>query len=291
MMKKNKCCWIILLIVFILLSNEIIKAQKLDAEDLIIKHLESIGSKEKRADIKNQMVFCNVEFKAQGNVANLNGKALILSNGKNSLWGMNFNSNDYPQDRFAFDGKEVKTGFTKPGIRSILSGFILSYKELLKDGLLGGTLSANWTLLDTNAKKAKVTYEGTKSIDGRETYVVSYLLKSGSDLDIKMYFDKKTYQHLRTEYSRVIAARQGRTIDSSASQASNYYKLTEDFSDFQTVNGLTIPKKYKIHYSSSSSSSLLSAQSPNRELDWIFDITNLSLNQTLDNNAFDIDAK
>ncbi len=262
-------------------------AQKMNAEEVVAKHLESIGSKEKRAAVKNQFILSDIQFKIKGTPGTTLGKGIFLSEGDKNLFGFNLNSNDYPQERFGFDGKETRVGFSRPGVRSALGGFILTYKYLLKEGLLGGTLLSSWSLLNTDARKAKITYEGTKKIDGQEAHLLEYQLKNGSDLVIKMYFDEKNFRHLRTEYSRVIAARQGQSVDSSAGQTSEYYKLTETFSDFQSVNGLTIPKTYKIFYSFTGSS----AVRPNREMEWTFSVTNFSLNQQLDRNSFDIDAK
>ena len=110
--------------------------------------------------------------------------------------------------------------------------------------------------------------------------------KGGSDLTIKMYFDNEKFRHLRTEYTLVIAARQGTTIDSSAGQTADYYQLTENFSDFEKLNGITIPKTYKIFYSYTGSNGKV-----NREMEWAFSVTNFSFNQELDQNSFNIDAK
>ncbi len=129
---------------------------------------------------------------------------------------MNLTSNDYPQDRFGYDGKDVNVGYARPGTRSLLASFIYSYKELLKEGLLGGSLTSSWALTNTANKNPKVSYEGTKKIDGKDTLVLSYSPKKGSDLNIKMYFDKENFHHLRTEYNRVFASKQGTTVDNSA---------------------------------------------------------------------------
>jgi len=268
-----------------------VNAQKMTAEEVIAKHLDSIGSQKLRALIKNQFVLADLEVKVKGSAVPMSGKAVILSEGDKSLWGMNLNSNDYPQDRFGFDAKDTKVGFSRPGVRSVLGGFILSYKELLKEGLLGGSLLSSWALLNTDARKAKISYDGTKKIDDKETHVLSYTPKSGSDLSIKMYFDAKTFRHVRTEYIRIISAAQGRTIDSSAAQSSDYYRLTENFSDFQTSSTITIPKTYKIFYSYTNNSAVRTSPGSSKELEWVFSVTNFSTNQELEPNSFNIDAK
>lgn len=290
-MKKFTFKLTALLLFSIGLSSVTVTAQKMTAEEVLAKHLDSIGSPKVRALIKNQFALAELEVKVKGSATPMVGKAVILSENDKSLWGMNLNSNDYPQDRFGFDGKETKVGYTRPGVRSVIGGFIYSYKELLKEGLLGGSLLSSWALLNYDARKGKISYDGTKKIDDKETHTLSYSPKGGSDLTIKMYFDAKTFRHVRTEYTRVVSAIQGRTVDSSAAQSADYYRLTENFSDFQTSSGITIPKIYKISYSFTNNSPVRSSPNSNKEIDWVFSITNFSTNQELDQNSFNIDAK
>lgn len=281
-MKKNtsnRFFSVILLIAFALVVP--INAQKMSAEDIVAKHLASIAPDNIRAEIKNQLVFYNVEFKQKGSTAIVNGKGLILSEGNKSLWGMTLSSNDYPQDQFSFNGSETNVAFTRPGARSIIGDFIRSYDEIMKNGLLGGTLSTSWALANRETKKARLSYDGTKNINGREAYVLSYSPKGSSDLDVKMYFDQQNFQHLRTEYSRVIAARQGVSIDGSAGQTPDRYRLIEDFSDFTKMGNLTLPSTYKLFYSYSRIATI-------REAEWNFKVTNYSFNQKLESNSFEI---
>lgn len=266
-------------------------AQKMSSEDIIAKHLESIGTKEKRTAVKNQLIYGDIDFRIKGSAVPVGGKIVIFSAGEKNIWGMNLNSNDYPSDRFGFNGNDTKVGYTRPGVRSILGGFILSYTELLKEGLLGGALTSSWTLLNTDFRKPKLNYEGTKKINGKEAHVISYSIKGGSDLGIKMYFDSKNYQHIRTEYNRVISARQGVTIDSSAGQGDDRYRLTEDFSEFKKAGDLTLPTKYNLSYDYSSGAAIRNSQNAPRYFEWRFSITNFSYNQEINDAAFNIDAK
>lgn len=290
-MKKNTLPFTAITFLFILFSVIPITAQKITAEDVIAKHLDSIGTKEKREAIKNQFVLADVLLTAKSSTTSGTGKGVILSEGGKNLWAMNFNLNEYPQDRYVFDGKETKVGYTNPGVRSVLGGFILSYKELLREGLMGGTLTSSWVLLNLDGKKGKVSFDGTKKIDGQETYVLSFTPRGGSDLNIKMFFDTKKFRHLRSEYNRTVSAGQALSINSSARQTSSYYKLVEDFSDFQNINGITIPKVYKISYSYINNSLVKSATNQNQEFEWTFTVTNFSINQDIDQNSFMIDAK
>ena len=88
--------------------------------------------------------------------------------------------------------------------------------------------------------------DGTKKIDGREAYVLSYEPKKGSDIRIKVYFDKENYRHIRTEYLRTNQPGMGHDPNTSSSLVETHENLTEDFSDFKTEYNVTLPRKYKI---------------------------------------------
>lgn len=266
-----------------------ISAQDLTAEQLVAKHRDSIGTKDVLAAVKNQMVVSDVRCVFQGSTAVLNGKSLILSEGEISLWGMSFNSNDYPMERFGFDGKTVRIMKPLPSSsRSLLGEFLYSNTALLKGGLLGGTLSSSWALL--TERKAKMSMEGKKTIDGKSAFVLSYSPKGGSDAIIKMYFDEKSFRHVRTEYTSVVSAAQGRTVDTSASQSSTIFKVVETFADFAKAGDLTLPRTYKITYARSGSASSASNQGTTRDVEFVFTVTNVNFNQELAADSFKIDA-
>ena len=285
-MKSTRLLMLLLLLSAIFAGSSF--AQKFSPEEIVAKHLDSIGTKEKRDSIKNQILSGNVQFTLTGAATPVTGRFVIASAGEKNLWGMNLNSNDYPMDRFGYDGKDVQVGFAKPGSRSILGFFIYSYRELLKEGFLGGTLESSWALMNTAAKNPKLSYEGKKKINGTEALVLSYLPKSGSDLSVRMYFNASNFQHLRTEYNRSIAARQGATIDTSAGQGEDRYQLIEDFSDFKDVNGLTLPTTYKLSYSFFNGGTTQSTGKKSQEAEWKFTVTNFSYNQSLHDSSFNI---
>jgi len=136
-----------------------------------------------------------------------------------------------------------------------------------------------------------LSYEGASKIDGKDTYVIGYQPKSGSDLDIKMYFDAKNFRHLRTEYNRFTAARTGSSVDGSGGQSPSRFQLVEDFSNFQNLDGLTLPGEYTITYSYTGVSPFQAVQNANREIQWKFRVTNFSYNQQLDDKSFKLDTK
>jgi hypothetical protein len=169
-------------------------------------------------------------------------------------------------------------------VRSILGGFVLSNNSLIEEGLLGGTLSHSWAMLNMANKKAKLSYDGTKKVNGKEAYVLSYSPKGGSDVNINLYFDKETFRHIRTEYKRVSSAGIGSSPEASSRYSENRITFTEDFSDFKTEGKLTLPHGYRIVYSTTGTSN------GSTEIEYTFNLTEFAFNQNLAANTFDIDA-
>ncbi len=139
MIKHFKFSALFVLLTFLVGVNSAF-AQKLTAAEVLSKHLDSIGTKEKRASIKNQTIFSDVQMSLKGGTLKSTGKGVFFSAGEKNSLGFALNSTEYPADQFSFNAKNVRTSFIKPGTRSVLGGFIYSYPELLKEGLLGGTL-------------------------------------------------------------------------------------------------------------------------------------------------------
>jgi hypothetical protein len=255
--------------------------QKIKGEDIVAKHLNSIGSAQARASIKNQIVVGDVmvKFISQRN-SPLGGRVVLASAGEKSFLGMNLNSAEYPSEKFIYDGKKGKVGVIKSGNRSILGNFVQSNKYLLEEGLFSGILSRSWFLLDYANKKVKLSFEGTKKINEKDTFVVGYLSKGVSDVNITLYFDKETFRHVRTTYKRVSSAGIGTNPNESAGFNESQIKLEENFSDFKTVNGLTMPHSYSILYS-------ITGQRGTTEMEWSLNLSEFAFNQNLDPKTFD----
>ncbi len=283
-----------LAVVFLLLAvlSPAAFAQKLKAEDVLAKHLDSIGTAETRSAIKNQLAVGDVQvtFVSQKNLP-AQGRVVLASEGVKNFFGLNLNALDYPLERFSFDGKKSKVAYVRIGVRSILGNFILSNSLLLEESLLGGTLATSWALSRLADNKAKLSFDGTKKIDGKEVYVLGYSPKGGGDFDIKLYFDQETFRHVRTEYKRTASASIGRTsrsgtgqsIDDSARQNESRIKIVENFADFKAEKGLTLPHNYTLNYA-------ISGQSGTTEIEWKFVMSEFAFNQKLDAKTFDIET-
>lgn len=270
-------------VLFLMLFSFSSFGQKLTAEEIIAKHLDSIGKPEMRSPSKSRvMVGDALVTYVSGRNRKLAGRIVLASVGAKNFLGMNLSSLDYPQEKFSFDGKKAKVAYVKDGERSILGKFVQANNQLLEESLFGGVLSTSWGLLNLAEKSAKISADGTKKINGREVYVLDYS-KKGTDIGIKLYFDKETFHHVRSEYKRISSGGIGVTPDQSTSINETRYKVTEDFSDFKDESGLMIPHTYSIFYSTT-------GQIGTTEIRWDFSMTQFAFNQKLDEKTFDAEA-
>jgi len=252
-------------------------AQKLTAEEVIAKHLESLGNAEARASVKSRVIQGTVLATVRiGGGGELKGGAVMASQGPMNLIGLIFGTQDYGNEKMAFDGNKLTLGELRPGTRTRLGGFFLTHDIMFKEGLIGGTLSASWPLLDLAGHNPKLRYSGTKKMNGRQTHVLEYEPRSGGNLDIKLFFDAETFQHLRTEYFQEFSAPTVSRPEIAAGQQGTRLKFTEDFSDYRKEGALTLPHTYKLQ---------LTFESERNPLlqDWV-----VSLNQFLFNKELDI---
>lgn len=269
----------------VLCLSMIASAQKLKPEEIVAKHLESIGTGEARSAAKSRLVVGSavVTFVTQKN-QKAAGRIVLASSGEKNFLGLNLNAMDYPGEKFSFDGAKAKVATVISGQRSLFGNFVGSNDILLKDSLIGGALFSSWALNDLQRNKAKLSYDGTKKIDGREHYVLGYSSKNAGDLDISLYFDKESFRHVRTEYRRTSSAGIGVSPDQSSGFSETRLKIVEDYSQFNTVKGVTLPFSYKLNYS-------IAGQRGTTEVEWAYFLEDFSFNQNFDTNAFDADAK
>jgi len=258
--------------------------QELKADDVLAKHLDSIGTKEKRAEIKNRITIGTAQFDVlrsptytKGKLSS--GKVVFLSEAGKIFLGTKYESLDYPFDEIVYDGKDLNVAYINPGNRSVLGNFVISHRYLFSEGLFGGSLSTAWSLLDLHSHEAKIKSGGKKKINGQPTYVLNYLIKGGSPLSVKLYFNAETFQHVRTEYEQVFTAPMVKIPGESAGQVQTLHQLTEDFSDYKKVNGLTLPHSYRIN--------LLIDGKQTNEFEWKFQFSQFLINEDIDLNSFE----
>jgi len=132
--------------------------------------------------------------------------------------------------------------------RSPFAYFLLAQDALIREGLLGGTLSTAWPLFDLPARKARLTVEGLKRVDGKQLYQVRYSASKRSDVQIVLYFDTDTFRHVGSVYSLSVGNNLDADITNSASLLPERSSLEERFSDFQTFDGMTLPTHWNLQF-------------------------------------------
>lgn len=267
-----------------LLTGSLFALDKMKPEEVVAKHLESIGTAEARAALKSVTIVGTTKatfFGRGGGIAE--GIAVLASQNEKYLVGMKFNNSEYPFEKMGYDGDEFTVGYVRPGARSVLGDFLRINDSVFKHGILGGTLSTSWELLNFNQENARLKYAGMEKINEKKHHELKYEIKKGSELSISLYFDPDTFRHIRTEYRRIIAARQGASIDSSARQSETRYKMVEDFSDFKEENELTLPHTYKIYLEILSGNGTTSYE-------WLMNLEKFTFNQSIDSKEFRVDS-
>jgi hypothetical protein len=289
-------------------NTEAADKEKLTAEEVVARHLKSIGSPEELAAVKTRVEAGTSVFNLRSPGTGQNsGPAVLFSESNKSVIAMSFpNAADYPSEKFGFDGEKLVISYIKPGARSTLGDFVFQRALIYKEGVFGGALSTSWALRNIDPAKVKLEYGGTKKVDGKEAHVLRYVPKKGSDLKITLFFDAETFHHIRTEYRQVIAAQMGSStspmgtrpsrdasstgssvsgIDASKEQQRDlHYELDEIFSDFKQEGSLTLPHSYKIKLR------LEKRTGPTYEADWDITLSKFSFNQPLEAGWFDVNA-
>lgn len=253
---------------------------KIKVEDLIAKHLEAIGTADARRAGRSRIVAgSSVMNLKTGGRGSASGATLIASQDGKVLLKAEFNNPSYPFEKFGFDGKKFYAMQYAPGVRSPLAQFLMSHDAIFTQGLIGGTLSSAWPLLNLLDRDPKLQYSGTEKIKGRQAHKVKYIPRSGAELKVTLFFDAETFQHVRTDYERVIPAPMGATPGASASQRETRYKLTEEFSDFSAESGMTLPHTYKLDFS------VFQLNNP-LALDWTINFTKFTFDYPIEGKEF-----
>jgi hypothetical protein len=255
---------------------------KMKPEEVVAKHLESIGTAEVREKIKSHIILGTAlaTFRI-GGTGTAQGGAVMASQGDKNLIAIVYGNKEFPYEKAGFDGKTLSVAELKPGVYSTLGNFFKHHEMPFREGLLGGTLSAAWPLLDTTSNNVKLKYAGTKKIDDRKVHVLEYDAKNDSGLKTTLYFDAETFRHVRTEYEQRSTQQMPGQPGVTQSQNESITKLTEDFSDFKTESGLTLPHTYKLQ---------LSIEALNRRVlqDWVFTLATFNFNRQIDDSQFDV---
>jgi hypothetical protein len=227
--------------------------KKLTVEEIVSRHLESIGTPEARAAAKTRLVSGQLKFVIRtGGPYQEDTVARMISKGPmfryTILWPRILR--DRKEEEIIFDGERVATGFLQYQKGQALSDFFFRFQLPLQEGLVGGVLSTTWPLARMEEKQPRLEYKGLKKAEGQQVHAVDYRKRKGlADLKITLYFDAETFRHLRTEYRYEIDTTFGSDAPDSSRAQSVRQLLVEEFDDFRAVDGVTLPHKYRLQLS------------------------------------------
>lgn len=277
----SPCRRFLVCVCLLLLGSCVAAAQekKMDLPELLSRHREAVGSAAAHGAIKSRFASGTVRFVSRQGSVSLDGTIGLVSLNPKLRYSIKFQTQQYPGEQLAFDGKKLDIGVLQGGGRSDFSAFMQQQDLPIKEGLFGGVLSTGWPLLK-DPVAAKLEYKGTKKIDGRPLHVVGYRPQKGStDLKVTLYFDSETFRHVRSEYEFQIGARMGIGPNQSAMIPESRYLLSEDFDDFRTVDGMMLPHRCKTQLS-------IQASMKNVLIDWTLSFAQMSHNQPVEDRVF-----
>ncbi len=144
------------------------KKPALSAAEIISKHLEAAGGKEKLSQIKSRIAIGTIRKENDPEV-----NMAIMSEAPNRLAAaFLFPSYDW---RLGYDGS--KTVF-RPQLPRIYSVIEAKYREMMASGLMFNNISL-YNLLLQSSDKVKFEAKGTKKMRGRDAYVVEVKRPTG----------------------------------------------------------------------------------------------------------------
>ncbi|HEY1656942.1 MAG TPA: hypothetical protein VGG14_01240 [Candidatus Sulfotelmatobacter sp.] len=223
---------------------------KFETADFVQQQLNSIGTNENRAAVKDRVVQGSVTFEIlnRGPVT-WQGPATMVSEGDELATQFKFPPTVYRTEWFVSDGKKASTAPVRPGRWTEFGDFVRTHNQILTEGLWGGTMSTAWALAHLDERRAKLEDRGMKKIDGVELHRVDYIpRKNGDDLEIQLYFEPDSYRHVMTVYLMTVVAPQGYTANESGAQSNRVYRLEERFGDFKTIDNVSLPMHWKIRF-------------------------------------------
>jgi hypothetical protein len=220
-----------------------------EATEFVNQHLNSIGTEQARAAVKNRLAQGTVTFQILNRGPQTwEGPATVVSEGEKMASSMKFPPTVYRTEWFTRDGNRTSIAPVIPGRWTEFGDFIKAHDEILTEGLWGGTLSTGWALSHLDARRAKLQDRGVKKVDGVELHRIDYSPKKGSDLEIQLYFEPSTFRHVMTVYLMTITAHSGRTVNEARNEQELHYRLEERFGDFTTVDNINLPTRWIVRF-------------------------------------------
>jgi hypothetical protein len=289
---------------FLAVASPFAPAVDMKPEELVAKHLDSIGAAQARASVKSRVAQGTSQFKIRvGSGGELPGTSALVSDGRKSVVMIKLNNGDYRGEQFVTDGEKVSVAATISNHRrSSFGEFVFSQDQIVREGLIGGALSTAWALLNLDQNKPKLSFDGEKKADGQPAYQLTYHPHKRDDLVIHLYFDPTTYRHIMTTYSVTLASglggsspslsdqaglttpsnAPGADVTQSSRQRETRYTIEERFSNFKTTDGITLPTKDAIHFTEELQNGTTNVY------EWDLDLEEVTNNQSVDPRNFQV---
>ena len=228
--------------------------KKLRPEKLVSLHLDAIGPAEARANAKSRIYRGSGVWRVMiGGRGQIPGAVFYASD--NSSYAFRFDTQGNPSyygEHLIFTGEDVRIFQGFQNGRSHLGEFFQTNQALLREGLLGGVTSTAWPLLALDERRPKLRYGGLKKVEDRQLHRLDYKArKGGGSVRIQMFFEPETYRHVQTSYRYRVPGALGTSPDQSVGLQPTYVAVTETFWNFQSIDALTLPASWKIHYNRS----------------------------------------
>jgi hypothetical protein len=273
-------------ILFLVLTSASVTlwASDMKPEEVVAKHLDSIGTAQARGSVKSRVVqgFATYRILAGGSGA-IDGKSVVASEGRKTNYLFKINTNGYRGEQFICDGDKISIASTySDKSRSEFGDFLLGQDIMLREPLFGGVWTTGWPLLDVDAHKAHLHNDGSKKVDGRDLIVLRFLPKRSTDLNILLYFDPETYRHVMTTYRVSQQTGLGMGELDTARRTPTRYEIEERFSDFQTADGLTLPSRYDLRFTEELETGFT------KSVEWEVKATSISNNMSIDARSFQV---
>ena len=276
---------IVFVLLVLLLLDSLVFAQKdkMSLEEVISKHLASIGTPEARTAAKSRVMVGQATLASKvGFIGRIGGPAQFASDGNKLLLAIVFNSNDYKYEKLAFDGREISYGRPFSNELTTLGDFIKAQPSIVKQSILGGVMSSGWILQNLDAKKLKAEYIGQETLSGKAFHKLRIRPPGSGELKIVLYFDVDTFQHRLTQYEYTIQPYLATSDSTENSRAkAQHFSMTEQFSDFKKVGDLVLPLAYSINISNQ-------YEERTAELTWTMKFEQVFYNEPLEATVFKV---
>jgi hypothetical protein len=280
MIRKKALFWLAALLVTFSFPADAADSAK--SEEIIGRHLDAIATPAVRTSIKSRVVEGATIYKIlAGGTGSAEGKAVLASEGDKTRYLLKVSANTYHGEQIIYDGKRSDVAATySDKTRSELANFLRAQDAPIREGLLGGVLTTAWPPLQPDSAK-RLTYDGLKKVDGTDLLAFRYHTRKGTDLEIFVFFDPATFRHVRTSYRAGQSAPVGFNDVESAHRTPTRYLLTEEFSQFQSIDGVTFPAHYVLRFRSEVDALI-------KEVEWDVSVGKILNNISMDPRNFEI---